>query len=277
MSRVLVFVFLNFLTFTLFSQKEDYHWIGGIGSNANGKTNGYTFDFNNKPAKPQYKELALGFIGNNTSISDKEGNLLFYFNGCAVFNKNGEIMPNGDSINAGPFFDKYWKDCKYGYPGPQDVLILPSPIDDNKYFIIHKSAEYHQGQSYIGKQLKMTYVDLNLDINKGDVVFKNKVVFYPENLLLLYLTAIPHVNKKDWWIMQPMENDSIILTFLLDDKGIQPPIFSPQKNILTNIAAVAALQNLALMVINMHYIVIPINYIFMTLIEQQDYYPIIKK
>ena len=31
----------------------------------------------------------------------KNGNLLFYTNGCAVMDRNLNLMPNGDSINSG--------------------------------------------------------------------------------------------------------------------------------------------------------------------------------
>lgn len=39
--------------------------------------------------------------GSNTGMCDKEGNLLFYSNGCKVVNAKGEVMQNGDSINPG--------------------------------------------------------------------------------------------------------------------------------------------------------------------------------
>ena len=96
--------------------KGDYIWMGGV------KKLGYTIDFNQKNPLPRFRELKLGFTDNNTSISDDDGNLLFYFNGCAVINRLHQVMPNGDSINAGEWFEKFWLgDCIYGYPGFQDA------------------------------------------------------------------------------------------------------------------------------------------------------------
>ncbi|MFM2393275.1 MAG: hypothetical protein RLZZ546_1257, partial [Bacteroidota bacterium] len=226
---------LLFLNATIcFCQKEDYHWLGGIETNISGGINGYTFDFNEKPAAPKYIDLSLGFIGNNTSISDKEGSLLFYFNGCAVFNKFGEVMPNGDSINAGVWFDKFWKDCRYGYPGNQDVLILNDPNVENGFYLIHKSAIYHQGQEYDGIQLKMSYINMTLDGGKGDITYKNKTIYEPENVLLFYTTGIKHKNKSEWWFIQPIENDSIFLTFLIDNNGLSQPFFQNSHEYFNN-------------------------------------------
>ncbi|MBK8698049.1 MAG: hypothetical protein IPN29_00010 [Saprospiraceae bacterium] len=76
-------------------------------------------------------------LRNNASISDKDGNLLLFTNGCSVSNKNHEVMPNGDSLNAGTWFDKYWKSCAAGYPGAQDVMLLPDPGNDKGYTLFH--------------------------------------------------------------------------------------------------------------------------------------------
>ena len=119
------------------AQKEDYIWMGGYQINLDGGANGYMFDFDKKTFTPEYANPPLGFDGNNASICDKEGNLLFYTNGRAVINRHHEIMPNGDSINAGEWADKFWKDPFDGYPGAQDVMISLYLIQVMKMDIIY--------------------------------------------------------------------------------------------------------------------------------------------
>ena len=105
-----------------FSQKEDYIWLGGYDWDADIKdtilsTEGYRLDFNKKPLEVENDVgFRFGILGNNASISDKDGSLLAFTNGCVVYNRNYQIMPNGDSINAGIWFDKLWKSCAAGYP-----------------------------------------------------------------------------------------------------------------------------------------------------------------
>lgn len=199
--------------------KGDYVWVGGYQTNSEGGQKGYTMDFLRNKGEPAYVEIPQGFADNNASISDENGYFMFYFNGCAVMNRFHHVMPNGDSINAGRWFDLYWKDCKYGYPGPQDVLILPDPGNKSGYYILHNTNLYYP-QIRDSNQLNFSYVDMTLDGGNGDVIIKNKS-YYPRILKMYsYFTAMLHENKKDWWIIKPVVNDSIFLVFNLNENGI---------------------------------------------------------
>ncbi len=198
-----------------YSQKEDYYWIGGYQGQG---TMGFVFDFNDKD-NPKFQTLSLGFAGNNTSICDKEGNLLFYFNGCAVLNRRHQVMPNGDSINAGIWFDKFWRDCRYGYPGFQECIILNDPLNYGGFYLIHTTRIYYQPKD--SAELNVTYIDMKLDNNNGDVLYKNKRIYSLQNLCNGYLTAIKHKHGENWWVIQPLESDSIFLTYKISENGIE--------------------------------------------------------
>jgi len=59
---------------------------------------------------------------------------LFYTNGEKVWNKNLEVMPNGDSLNIGL--------VQYGNPSSitQGVTIIPKPGSMNLFYIIYMSG-----------------------------------------------------------------------------------------------------------------------------------------
>ena len=100
--------------------KQDYYWPFGFGDQDNVMP--FAFDFNARPYAPVLRASNIWFDQNNASICDQEGQLLFYTNGCAVANRLHEIMPEGDSINAGRWFDEFWGgDCIEGYVGAQDM------------------------------------------------------------------------------------------------------------------------------------------------------------
>lgn len=206
------------------SQKEDYNWLGGYNyDNFPPDTliiEGYRMDFNKKPLQIENNvDLKYGILGNNASISDKDGKLLFYTNGCAVMDKNYKLMSNGDSINGGKWFDIFWKHCSQGYPGVQDVMILPDPGNEKGYYLFHKPNIYNPGgKTY--RTLNYSYIDVSLDNGRGDVTKRNQT-YFDKSVLFSYFTAIRHQNKEDWWILQPLTEDSIYLTFLLDRNGIQ--------------------------------------------------------
>ena len=208
----------------IIAQKEDYTWLGGYNYDVFPQDTliieGYRIDFNKRPFQIDNNvNLSFGILGNNASICDAEGNLLFYTNGCAVINKTYQIMPNGDSINGGKWFDLLWKHCSQGYPGTQDVLILPDPGNEEGYYLLHKTNIYNPGPEGTYRTLNYSYIDMSLDGGNGDLTIKNKT-FDTNPLLYFYLTGIKHQNKKDWWLIQPIENDSSYLTFLIDESGI---------------------------------------------------------
>ena len=182
----------------------------------------YRFDFNLKPFEVIKSENGIGFAQNNASICDKDGNLLFYTNGCAVLNRDAKIMPNGDSLN----YD-IWQDlsghnqCKYGYPGTQNSIILNDPGDENNYYLLHKPYVFENWENYNQMYIWYSKVDINLDNGKGDVTDKNIVLYDERQSLSSYLTAIRHANGKDWWIIQPLLEDSLFLTFLLTKEGFE--------------------------------------------------------
>ncbi|MBK8547190.1 MAG: hypothetical protein IPL63_07325 [Saprospiraceae bacterium] len=219
MYRILLSILLTFPFLANAQVKGDYVWVGGYQTNPEGGQNGYTMDFNRNKGEPAFIKIPQGFARNNASICDENGYLMFYFNGCAVMNRFHHVMPNGDSINAGAWFDLYWQDCKYGYPGFQDVLILPDPGNSKGYYILHSKNLYFP-QIKDSMQLNYTYVDMNLDNGNGAVTLKNKP-FYPNFFhMYSYFSAIQHENKKNWWVIKPMVNDSVFLIFSLNENGI---------------------------------------------------------
>ena len=188
MKKYLFIYFLFVLSFCN-AQKEDYIWLGGYDYDNDildtNRVEGYRFDFNKKPFQVENDiGFRFGFLGHNTSICNKNGNLISFYNGCAVYNTNYQIMPNGDSINAGEWFDKIWKSCAFGYPGVQDALLLNDPGNENGYYLFHKTNIYNQSNPTTRK-LHYSYIDGSLDNGKGDLTIKNSII-NNEDLLFYY-------------------------------------------------------------------------------------------
>jgi len=199
------------------SQKEDYVWFLGGGSG----TPGMIWDWSIQDKKPDLKSIPYGIHNNNASICDKDGNLLFWSNGCAVINRDQEVMPNGDTLN----WDIYrevsdWKKCDKGYPGVQNIKIISAPSVYNGYYIFHKARKYNGQFEDYTIELRISYVNMNLDGGKGDLEFFdwtiNDTPITDSNLEII---SGPY--GLDWWIIQPIENDSSFLTYKLSYKGLE--------------------------------------------------------
>lgn len=93
----------------------------------------------------------------SSSISDANGNLLFYTDGVRVWNKNSIQMPNGFGLLGSA-------------SSTQSALIVP--CNCNKYYIFTTDAaenQYANGLSY-------SVVDMTLNGGLGDVVIQNVVL-----------------------------------------------------------------------------------------------------
>ncbi len=204
--------------------KQDYYWPFGSDQGEEPGVQVFALDFNQRPFVPVLRTGELEFDQSNASICDKDGRLLFYTNGCAVANRLHQQMPNGDSINAGPYFDDFWGgDCSKGYVGPQDNTILPDPGNPSGYYLIHKPFSYNPDsiseKQFTKDSLKYTYVDMSLENGYGDVTEKN-VKFYEGSMLSNYLTPIAQANGHDWWIMNPVFPEGFLI-YALTEEGLE--------------------------------------------------------
>jgi hypothetical protein len=197
---------------SLHAQKEDYVWFLDINQDGQTPVQGVMLNWNNTGADPVPIDLPLGIDNNNISICDKDGNLLFWSNGCAVINRNQEVMPHGDTLNWDTYREVVgWKECLRGYPSAQNIKIVPDPGYSDGYYLFHKAFRYFGQFEEITQDLRMSYVDMELDDNNGDVVYFDSI--------LTEVSLVPHcleVIRSDldniWWIIQPVEDDTIILT-----------------------------------------------------------------
>jgi hypothetical protein len=132
-----------FLTLSSYSQRSNI-WYFGIHNGINFNTNPPSL-LGGQSANYDY----------TSTMSDNQGNLLFYTDGISVWNKLHVIMPNGSglvgSISAG-----------------QCALIIPIPSDPNKYVIFHVTQFANPGY------LNYSVVDMSLDGGLGDVVQNKK-------------------------------------------------------------------------------------------------------
>ncbi len=130
-----------------------------------------------------------GQIGNDDSatISDKDGNLLFYTrnsnnNNSNVYNKNHELMPNGRGM-----LPVTW--------GRQSRIIIPAPKNPNIYYIF--AASLNQGFIY-------AVIDMTLNGGLGDVIEKNVII--RENCIGI-TALLKDCESQSIWIITSSENN----------------------------------------------------------------------
>jgi gliding motility-associated-like protein len=191
----------------LWTGKQAYNWYFGYHSGLN---------FNTTPPTvltDGQTEGAIDTAGNQRSlfstgtVSDAQGNLLFYTDGHTIFNKNHDIMLNGTGLG-----DEWAYELVTG----QNGLIVPVPGNPNRYYVFT--------QSYYGEQgLWYSEVDMSLDEGLGAVTENKNIVLTTYNNKRL--TAVYHEDERQVWVLTHLgrfdDPATRILAFLVSDTGVK--------------------------------------------------------
>src|SRR4051812_1547745 len=106
----------------------------------------------------------------NASICDISGNLLFYTNGIRIYNKNSDVMLNGDYLNPTPYA-LYKRAIGEGNGAAGADIIIQRPNHPQQYYLFHQMVNMDTGtvQNYCSSILYQTVVDMSLDSGRGGV------------------------------------------------------------------------------------------------------------
>jgi outer membrane protein assembly factor BamB len=206
--------------------KRDYQWVIGYDTSLlDPGGDAILLDFRETPRHISHIKTVHKFLveGSNTSMSDKDGNLLFYSNGCYIVNAKHEIMLNGDSINPGLIEDIY---CSSGgSPLIQGVIAIPSPEGDSLYYVFNLDfVEPYAGTNFLElapQRLFYQKVDLAHDSGYGAVVLKNQVAVF-DTLARGNIQAVKQSNGQDWWVIVPKSHSNCYFLVPVTSEGVQP-------------------------------------------------------
>ncbi len=216
----MIYLFLSGLVAECFYQinpdaKRDYIWVLGNGRIESVYTGGLNFDFNYEPMIYGSFSHGLNMGVGNSVICNEEGDLLFFTNGMYVGDRNGDIMPHGDSLNFGYWYQQY-DSVNQGYRIFFSSVIIKDPGCDSIYYIFHMHGN-DDGLNV--DKLLMTKVSMTRNNGLGDVISKNNCVI-EDSLGQGGLSAIRHSNNNDWWLFFGEANQSKYFRILIDPEGI---------------------------------------------------------
>ncbi|WP_299781651.1 T9SS type B sorting domain-containing protein [uncultured Formosa sp.] len=159
----------------------------------------------------------------SATISDQQGNLMFYTDGVTIWDKRNRAMPNGNNL----FGNK---------SSTMSALIIPKPGTINRYYVftIDEPGKSNDGldDGFINGA-NYSEVDMTLNSGYGDVVSKN-------NPLITYdvnddaeryfkssekITAVTHDDEISIWVITHLGNT--FYSFLIDELGVnENPVIS---------------------------------------------------
>lgn len=216
------FLFILFILATpSFAQKEAAIWY--FGNNA-----GLDFNSGNPVALTNGKLVTKEGC---TTISDKDGNLLFYTDGSLVYNKNHQVMPNGSGL--------------LGHnSSTQSAIIVPKPSNPYIYYIftVDQPLPANADDNPLNDMdppnngLHYSQVDIRLNNGLGDIVTTEKnvplVTYNPnDSEEVKYkcsekITAVQHGDGVSFWVITHFINN--FYAFKISTQGvIKNPVKTP--------------------------------------------------
>ncbi len=167
-------------------------------------------DFNFNPPAALVDANMMDSPEGCATISDTDGALLFYTNGRTIWNKNHQVMVNGDSINGDS-------------TAAQAALILPFP-DDETLFYVFSTEEVYGDFDY---KLLLSIVDIKDDTARGSVVVKGVPLM---NNSTEKVTASTF-GAPAWLLTHEYGNNDYRANFV-GNSGISSPVHTPLGTIL---------------------------------------------
>jgi hypothetical protein len=208
MKQITFFLFfiISLTTGKLFAQqKQGAWWYFGEKAGLN---------FNTEPPVPNHAGKSLSFMG-CASVSDANGNLLFYSDAKHVYNRSHTFMFNGYNVNVPVFV-------------AANCMIVQKPGSSYIYYLFIANlpgAVYIPNFNPALHPFTVTEIDMRADGGKGAVIqsTKNSVL---ASGLAPKLTAAMHSNNRDVWIITHSIFGNNFQAFLCTPSGIASPVVS---------------------------------------------------
>jgi hypothetical protein len=177
-----------FFLFPLASSAQNEANIWYFGNNAG-------LDFNSGSPVVLNNSAMSAFEG-CSSISDDNGDILFYTDAMTVWNKNHEIMSNGSGL--------------YGNSSTTQCLIIKQPQSSGLYYIFTIDAQLGTWG------LRYSIVDMSLQNGLGDITDKNIPISDQSTEKLCAVKK----SGSEIWVMTHEWDSNTFAAYLLDENGL---------------------------------------------------------
>ncbi len=203
-----IFFLLLIFPFLVFAQHENDNWVNGNWKWKfdNAQTNGFVHTLNTNNFYSRYI---------SSVVSDKNtGDLLFYCDGHTVYNKNNNVMVNGNDL---------FGISTMVNSSDQSSIILPNPQNINQYYLFYIAGNrlandhpsmYINNVSEMG--LRYAIIDMSLNGGLGEVITKNNILF--NNSGTNALTSTFANTNNSFWVVSG--NNGQFFSYKLDANGL---------------------------------------------------------
>jgi len=174
--------------------RMNYNWFFGNNS-------GISFNPIQSGGTPVILSGAMESQEGVASISNREGQLLFYTNGETVYTSGNTIMVNGTGLSSSG-------------TSTQSVVITPKPQSD-KYYLF--TTDYN------GSPNGFEYSIVNMELQDGDGEVETKNIKLINSPLTEKVTACSHSDGESYWVVTHTSGDTNFYSYRLSSSGLTGP------------------------------------------------------
>ena len=214
-----IYILFIFISGVVIAQNETNNWY--FGNNAG-------LDFSNGEVAV-HANGKMSTIAGCSSISDRDGNLLFYTNGKKVWNKNHAIMEDGDNLPG-------------EVENTQTSIIIPQPGDDTVYYIFSTRTKRSTSPPLLTPGLYYSKVEINDQHPLGKVTLPGLRLTEntTERLAAIHDAQNNSIKVIAFGSLNTLEDSpkDTFFVFNVTDEGIsRPPILSTQTEAVSKVGA----------------------------------------
>jgi len=192
---------------TVAQQENDIWYFGMLGG----------IDFTSGTAVAINNSVMWSGYEGSASISDQNGNLLFYTNGQTVWNRNHAPMPNGTGLLGAAV-------------STQSSVIVKKPGANSIYYVF--TTDHFAGPN----GFRYSEIDMSLDGGLGDLTANKNILLATPTCEKI--TLVKHQNCADIWVLTHLYGSDTFQSYLLTSAGLAtPPV---ESNVGTVIDAIVA-------------------------------------
>lgn len=190
MKNICSLFFSLIFSFVTYSQQEASNWY--FGDQAGIK-------FHPDGSVTPLTDGALVTTEGCASISNDNGDLLFYTDGITVWNKKHQIMQNGTGLMGHS-------------SSSQSATIVRKPGSTNLYYVF--TLDYQANEN----GFRYSIIDISLDGGLGGVTNeKNVLIYTPSDEKI---AIVKHKNENDYWVVTHGWNSNTFYSYLLSSSGL---------------------------------------------------------